>query len=239
MYDFVWRDVCDWYLEVAKPSPGEDMDAETLAFSVELYEEVLRLVHPLMPFVSEELWWKLRPRQPGEALAAAAWPTPGETFPQEAERFALVQDVVGAVRQVRAQYGVAPSKKIEATVSAADAASAHALRAVAATVERLGGISALSVGVAVETPPASAAVVVGRHTVFVPLAGTIDLDAERARLGKEIEGKCGFLASVEKKLANEAFTSRAPEAVVATERQKAADARDAIAALEATLAELG
>ena len=238
-YDFVWRDVCDWYLEVAKPAPGEEMNPETLAFSVGLYESVLRLVHPFMPFVTEELWWKLRPREPGDALAGAAWPEAGAMHPDEAERFALVQEVVGAVRQIRAQYGVAPSKKIEAAVSAADAATAEALASVTATIERLGGLSALSVGVERETPAASAAVVVGRHTVYVPLAGTIDLDAERARLGREIDAKRAFLASVEKKLANEAFTSRAPEAVVAVERQKVADAHAAIAALEAGLADLG
>ncbi len=239
VYDFVWRDVCDWYLEVAKPAPGAEMDAETLAFSVGLYESVLRLVHPFMPFVSEELWWKLRPRAAGDALAAASWPAPGPTFPAEAATFSLVQEVVAAVRQVRAQYSVAPSKRIEATVSAADAASAEALASVRGTVERLAGLSALSVGVATDKPPASAAVVVGRHAVFVPLAGTIDLGAERVRLGKEIEAKAGFLRSVEAKLTNETFVSRAPEAVVAVERQKAADAAAQIEALEANLADLG
>lgn len=239
VYDFVWRDVCDWYLEVAKPAPGEAMDAEALAFSVGLYESVLRLVHPFMPFVTEELWWKLRPRAAGDALAAASWPEAPATFPEAAALFGLVQDVVGAVRQVRAQYAVAPSKKIEAAVSAADAVSADALVAVQPTIERLAGLSRLSIRVGLEKPSASAAVVVGRHAVFVPLAGTIDLGAERARLGREIEAKRGFLRSVEGKLANETFVGRAPEAVVAVERQKAADAAAQIAALEANLADLG
>ena len=239
VYEFVWGDVCDWFLEVAKPAPGESMDERTLAFSVGLYETVLGLVQPFMPFVAEELWWKLRPRPAGQALAAAAWPTPGETFPADAATFALVQEVVGAVRQVRAQYSVAPSKRIEAAVSAADAATAEALAGARATVERLAGLSALDIGVDVEKPAASAAVVVGRHAVFVPLAGTIDLAAERARLGREIDAKRGFLRQVEGKLANETFVSRAPDAVVAVERQKAADARAQIEALTATLADLG
>jgi valyl-tRNA synthetase len=240
VYDFVWRDVCDWYLEVAKPLPGEPMDARTLAFSVGLYENVLRLVHPFMPFVSEELWWKLRPRPAGQALAAAAWPTPGATFPEEAATFASVQEVVGAVRQIRAQYSVAPSKRIEAEVHVPVEAAAEALdRLAGATVTRLAGLSTLRVGTSMEKPPASAAVLVGRMAVFVPLAGTIDLDAERARLNKEIDAKAGFLRSVEGKLANETFVSRAPEAVVAVERQKAADAAAQIEALRATLADLG
>ena len=237
-YDFVWRDVCDWYLEVAKPAPGDTMDTHTLAFSVGLYEQVLRLVHPFMPFVTEELWWKLRPRAAGEALAAASWPAAGETFPEPAEQFARVQEIVGAVRQIRAQYAVAPSKRIQATVSSP--ASATPLSDDARTIiARLAGLEALAVGVDLETPPASAAVLVGRDAVFVPLAGTIDLDAERARLRREIEAKQGFRASVEKKLANAAFVSRAPHAVVQTERQKVADAGAQIAALEQTLRDLG
>ena len=239
VYDFVWGDVCDWFLEVSKPAPGETPDARSLAFSVGLYEDVLRLVHPFMPFVTEELWWKLRPRAAGDALAAAAWPAPLETFAADAAAFALVQEIVVAVRQVRAQYAVAPSKRIEATVSAANDATAETLASVRETVERLAGLSALGVGVGVEKPAASAAVVVGRHAVYVPLAGTIDVDAERARLAREIDAKRGFLRAVEGKLSNETFVSRAPEAVVATERQKAADAAAQIAALEATLAELG
>ena len=109
VYDFVWRDVCDWYLEVAKPAPGEEMDAETLAFSVWLFDNVLRLVHPFMPFVTEELWWKLRPRYRGDALAAALWPH--IPVPEEIgglARFELLQQIVTAIRTIRSQYNVPP-----------------------------------------------------------------------------------------------------------------------------------
>jgi valyl-tRNA synthetase len=246
VYDLIWRDFCDWYLELAKPTPGPDgaptaMDDETLAFSVEVYEQLLLLAHPFMPFITEELWWRVRPRPAGEACIAAAWPRPGadETDPAQAALFGLVQDLVSAVRSIRSQYNVPPSRGIAVAVKAADADTVAALDAARPTLQRLAGIADLSLGTDLQKPPASATVVVDRHEIFVPLAGMIDLDVERERLRKEIDGKRGFLRSVEGKLGNEAFVSRAPADVVAREQQKAADARAEIATLEANLADLG
>ena len=260
VYDTVWRDFCDWYLELAKPAYGEEMGQETLAFSVEMFDAILRLLHPFMPFLTEELWWKLRPRGRRNACIAAEWPTvSGETVVPNTDyegtplryedaakeaivSFTLVQEMVTAVRQVRAQYNVPPSKAIDARVrvGGADAeATVAALESARGDLERLAGLGTLQIGVDLDKPKASAAVVVDRHEVFVPLAGMIDLDVERDRLRKEIDAKRGFLGGVEKKLRNEQFTSRAPEAVVDKERQKADDARAEIAALEANLADLG
>ena len=241
VYDFVWRDFCDWYLEVSKAPHGEVPSQETLALSTEVFEQILQLLHPFMPFVTEELWWTIRPRPEGKACIASDWPAPSasETDAQAAHTFATVQSVVTAVRQVRAQYNVPPSQDVRAVVLAADAETAAALDGARDYVERLAGLSDLAVGADLPTPTASAAVVVEGHTVYVPLAGMIDLDQERARLRKEIDGKTGFLAGVERKLQNESFTSRAPQAVVEKERQKAADAQTEIAALRASLAELG
>ena len=241
VYDFVWRDFCDWYLEVSKAPHGETPSPETLALSTEVFEQILQLLHPFMPFVTEELWWTLRPRAAGQALIAADWPMPQpeDTDPEAAATFATVQGVVTAVRQVRAQYNVPPSQAVRAVVQTADAATATALDGARAYVERLAGLSDLDVGADLPPPPASAAVVVDGHTVYVPLEGMIDLDVERARLTKEIDARTGFLGGVERKLQNQAFVSRAPEAVVAKERQKAADARAEIDALRASLAELG
>ena len=249
VYDFVWNDFCDWYLELIKPQRGEDgeilaMAEEPLALAVEVFEGALALLHPFMPFITEELWWKQRPRHDREALMACDWPTPdpAETDPEAAALFATVQDLVGAVRQVRAQYGVAPSKPLAVTVSVGgdDAqATAEALESVRGYIERLAHVDDLVIAPEAAKPDASAAVVMERHQVFVPLAGMIDLDAERERLRKEIADKRGFLGSVEGKLRNQAFVSRAPEAVVAKERQKAEDAKAEIVALETNLADLG
>lgn len=244
VYDFVWRDFCDWYLELAKPAYGEEMDAETLAFSVETFDAILRLLHPFMPFVTEELWWKLRPREAGDALIAASWPAAADlhTDAEAAALFGLVQDLVTAIRQVRAQYNVPPSKGITASIRVGGESATEtvaALESARAYLERLAGIESLQIGTDLEKPAASAAAVVDRHEVYVPLAGMIDLDQERERLQKEIDAKRQFLGSVEKKLRNEAFVTRAPEAVVAKERQKAADAKAEIEALQANLADLG
>ena len=249
VYDFVWRDFCDWYLELAKPAHGADgqpseMDAETLAFSVEVFDAILRLLHPFMPFLTEELWWKLRPHAPEDALVVAPWPAADDlhTDVEEEALFETVQALVVAVRQVRAQYNVPPSREIAARVRVGGDAPAETAREIAsasAYVERLAGVGDLQIGVDLEKPPASAAVVVDRHEVYVPLEGMIDLSQERERLAKEIDAKRQFLGGVEKKLRNEAFVTRAPEAVVAKERQKAEDARAEIAALEANLADLG
>ncbi|MDX1419781.1 MAG: valine--tRNA ligase, partial [Rubricoccaceae bacterium] len=241
LYDFAWRDYCDWYLELIKPAPGEAMDEETLALAVEVYERMVQLLHPLMPFITEALWHRLRPREAADALIVAEWPRPdaATTDAEAAERFRLLQELISAVRSIRSQYNVAPSKRIAAAFSVADADLARTVEARRGYVERLAGVGDLTVGEGLAKPDASAAVVVEGHEVFVPLAGMIDLDVERERLGKEIAQREGFLNGVEKKLANEQFVSRAPEAVVEKERQKAADARDELAKLRANLADLG
>ncbi|MEL7169297.1 MAG: valine--tRNA ligase, partial [Bacteroidota bacterium] len=248
IYDLFWRDYCDWYLELIKPTYGPDgelraMDPDKLALAVEIYEQLTKLLHPFMPFITEDLWWRLRPREDGEACIVAPWPEADASHEdaEAATAFSLIQDLVTAVRSVRAQYNVPPSKGIAVTVNVdADRADLVAvLDANRATFAALAGVDDLTLGTNLAKPKASAAVVVDRHEVFVPLAGMIDLDQERSRLTKEIEQKQGFLKGVEKKLANENFVSRAPEAVVEKERQKAADARAEIAKLEANRDDLG
>ena len=149
VYDFVWRDFCDWYLELAKPAHGADgqpseMDAETLAFSVETFDAILRLLHPFMPFLTEELWWKLRPHAPDDALVVAPWPAADDlhTDVEEEALFETVQALVVAVRQVRAQYNVPPSREIAARVRVGGDVPAETAREIAsasAYVERAGG----------------------------------------------------------------------------------------------------
>ena len=242
IYDFFWRDYCDWYLELIKPAPGEAMDEETIALAVELYEKAMQLLHPFMPFITEELWHRLRPREEGEACIVSGWPVAeeAEKSADAARTFGLVQDFIGGIRSVKNDYNVPPGREVTAVLNVPEGAEnlAEALRAHTAYFHKLARARDVQIGAGQAKPRASAAVVVGASEVFVPLAGMIDLGVERERLTKEIAQKEGFLAAVERKLGNESFTARAPADVVEKERQKAADARAEIERLRANLADL-
>lgn len=241
LYDLFWRDYCDWYLELIKPQSGEEMSDETIALAVELYEQMMQLLHPFMPFITEELWHRLRPRDAGDACIASSWPahTRAHDDQQALAVFELVQELVSGIRSVKASYGVAPSKEVSAVVSLASSQAdlIAPLNEHSAYFARLARAE-IKVAVDAPRPSASATVVAGRAQVFVPLAGMIDLDAERERLTREIEQKQQFLQSVERKLGNEKFTARAPEDVVEKERQKARDAQAEIDRLVASRSEL-
>ncbi|MCH8030655.1 MAG: valine--tRNA ligase [Bacteroidetes bacterium] len=241
IYDLFWGDYCDWYLELIKPPPGEAMDEEKIALAIEVYEQMTALLHPFMPFITEALWHRLRPREDGDACIVAKWPVVNEAElnTEAAEFFHVLQSMISGIRSVRSQYNVPPSKRITAVINVSDDTMASQIEAHRSYVERLASVDDLTVGIGLDKPTASAAVVVEGHEMFVPLAGMIDLSVERERLEKEIAQKHGFLAGVEKKLSNENFVGRAPEAVVEKERQKAADARAELEKLQANLDDLG
>ena len=242
IYDVFWRDYCDWYLELIKPPYGETMSNENIALAAEIYETLIQLLHPFMPFITEELWWTLRPREDGEACIVSDWPRADSDAmdADRAETFALIQDMISGIRGIKSDYGVGLGKEIAATVSVPQRAHdlAETLRDHAAYFEKLAGITDLTVEPNAEKPTASASVVVGRCEVFIPLVGMIDLEQERKRLEKEIEQKEGFLASVEKKLNNPQFVTNAPDAIVNRERQKKKDATAELNRLRANLEDL-
>ena len=243
IYMLFWSDYCDWYLELIKPSRGEAMNEETIALAIELYEKMVQLLHPFMPFITEALWWRLRPRAEGEACIVSQWPEANsdDTDVQAAETFAFMQDLISGIRSVKSDYGVAPGKDVAATVNLPQTSNGFAgqMEAHAAYFEKLARVTSLTVGSGQAKPKASASVVVGKSEVYVPLAGMIDLDVERERLGKEIERKEKFVEGLEKKLRNEQFVTKAPPEVVERERQKRSDASAELNALRANLEELG
>ena len=192
----------------------------------EVYEKMLRLLHPFMPFITEELWWQLEDREQGESIMRAEWPVsnPEEIDTQATELFSLIQEMISGIRNVKSRYGVGPGKEVAAAISAAGPVVAAGLEGQRGYFRSLARVSDLAIGVDLDRPKAAAAFVVGGHQVYVPLAGMIDLDVERDRLAKEIAQKEAFLDSVNRKLRNEQFTGRAPAEVVERERQKATDA---------------
>jgi valyl-tRNA synthetase len=243
-YHFVWDEVADWYLEQVKPrlygqAPGGEAAREVLAY---VFETALRLLHPVMPFITEQLWSHL----PGEReplLAGAAWPAARAELldPLAEERFGRVQALVTAVRSIRAEYGVHPSRTVRAVVRAASPAAGEAFEAERSTIERLAKLAGLTGDGAAEAGAAAGAhaVLPDGSTVFVPLADAIDVRKECERLGRERERLDRQLEALAAKLANQQFIGRAPAEVVERERAKERSWREQRDALAAKLSSLG
>ena len=242
IYALFWGDYCDWYLELIKPTNNTRMDRETIALAIELYEKMVLLLHPFMPFITEELWWKLREREEGSACMIAEWPVsnPAELDAEASGVLLLMQELISGIRNVKSQYGVSPGKEISAILNlpADTNGLADIMTANKHYFARLAKVSELVIGKAQKKPKASASVVSGENEVFIPLAGMIDLSVERERLRKAIDNKEKFVVSVHKKLQNEKFVANAPEAVVAKEREKAKQAELELERLQANLRDL-
>ena len=233
LYHFVWHEYADWYIELVKPHLQSDDSAErrqAVTVLLEVHDRVLRLLHPIMPFVTEEIWQQL-PGDPDEgrtpdgssrSITLAAFPgADGEWVSDEVvAEIGLVQDVVTAIRTARAEVGVAPSRRIRAVVTGAVGQARQWLDAHAAPVTRLAGLDELEFADTVVRAPETIVRVVREMEVHLPLAGVIDPDAERDRIRKELERLARQLGSLDAKLANPQFRERAdPDVVSETESQ--------------------
>jgi valyl-tRNA synthetase len=226
-YEFFWGDLADWYLELAKPrlygDMGEASQRAARATLVEVLDGAMRLLHPVMPFITEAVWLRL-PRAEGdpETLMRAAWPEPRAEWVDPAAEAALeeLQQVIATVRNIRSEYGIQPGVRIPLRARGSDEV-ARVLDASRRALRDLARVEELSFGGADGEVGASAVLRSGTE-LFVPLAGVIDLDRERARLRDEIARIDGQVSGTEKKLANESFVARAPADVVQRERDKLA-----------------
>ncbi len=249
VYEFVWNEFADWYIEIAKVRVRESEGATVSPLPVLAYvlERSLRLLHPFMPFVTEELWQALVQKIDGvddEALIVAAYPRGESGFTDAAaERDVdVLIDVVRAIRNIRAEKKVEPGKFIEAYVVATGGDEMRALLEIGATyIEMLSRARPLHIDAAVGDAPRDqvATAVLEGVTVVVPLAGLFDTAAERARLEKQIADAEAEASRIDSKLSNEQFRAKAPAKVVATEEERMAAIRARIAGLQASLAELG
>jgi valyl-tRNA synthetase len=225
VYRFLWSDLADWYIEQIKPRlygdvPGGDA---ARAVAAQTFDVALRLLHPVMPFVTEALWRRF-PGRPAEAsISVAPWPRPDRRAedPEALAEFELVQQVVGAIRAIRAEYGVAPGQTVRAFVSEDGADPSPALERERATIVRLAKLSDLVLGESTERVGGHAVLPDGT-TVFVPLGDAIDVGRECGRLDAEANRLAGLVSTQEKKLGNQQFVARAPAEVVAREREKLA-----------------
>jgi valyl-tRNA synthetase len=235
LYGFVWREFCDWYLELIKPELyGEDAAAKAQARSClkHVLSEIMVIAHPVIPFVTQEIWSCI-PALDVESLAQRPYPKARpECENEEAVRdMELVQGAIVAVRNIRAELGVAPGAQLDVLVRAGGEEQ-RVLAAHETEIAALARVKALTVAPDLEPPRGCASAVVRGCELFVPLAGVVDFEAELARLDKELGKLSKELEFVTKKLGNEGFVSKAPEDVVAKEKAKAAEFAEKKAALE-------
>lgn len=226
LYNFIWDDFCDWYIEMAKlPLYGEDEAAKKMTRSVlaHVLDQTMRLLHPFMPFITEEIWQNLPHK--GESIVTASWPTVRDdlNFPEQADEMKLLSEIIRSVRTIRAEVQTPMSKKVPLILSAKDDKALATLENNAAYIEKFCNPETLEIGLRLDAPEKAMSAVVTGAELFLPLQGLIDIDAELARLEKELAKWEKEVKLVQGKLSNERFVSKAPEAVVAEERAKEAD----------------
>ncbi len=238
IYHFLWDEYCDWYIEASKVTlNGNDERAKhhTRAVLVHVLEHALRLLHPMMPFVTEEIWQHL-PHQ-GEALIVAKWIQGGKTTDPDSEAaFARVMDTVRAIRNARSEFNVEPAKRIAASIAAGEHAAIFATqRAVLASLARLDAAQ-LQIVAQLDTKPDNAysAILDSGIQIYLPLAGMVDLDKEKKRITTELEKARADAERTQAKLDSD-FSTKAPEAVVMKERERLNATRERIAKLQEQL----
>ena len=246
LYDFFWSEFCDWYIELAKSRLTQGDAAQRLAVQrilVFVLDSALRLLHPMMPFVTEAIWRNLPLPEADRAasLMIAGWPSASSLsrFSDEGAEASIsaVQEIVVAIRSVRARYGVSPRIPLDVVVKAPE----HALLLIegeASLVRSLAGVGSLVASPTAEKPAHSAVAVAGSLEIYIPLEGLVDFDAERERLGKERAKTAVELERLNKKLGNKGFLAKAAPEIVEKDRAHAADLGEALALLDTQLAEL-
>ena len=228
-----------WYLEMIKPAYGSPIDSKTLEATLDLFDQLLHIIHPFMPFITEELWQHIAERKDGEALMVSVFQTAAPTK-DEAKliaQFEEMKQIVSGVRAIRQSKNISPREPLPLQVIGAAKNGVTGIPALASIIEKLAGLSQIE-NVA-EKGEGTQAFLVGTDEYAVPLGSLIDADAEREKAETEIKRLQGFMAGIEKKLQNERFVQNAPAQVVELERKKLADAQSKIAALEATIKSLG
>jgi valyl-tRNA synthetase len=242
-YDFVWGTFCDWFVELAKPVfNGEDeaLKAETRATAAYTLDQILKLLHPFMPFVTEELWAQTGQTGPkrDKLLIVSEWPQLAELINEEAEaELGWMIELITGIRSLRVEMNVPAGAKVPLVVVDANADTKARLATQDAMIKRLARVE--TIDFADEVPTESAQLVLGEATIAMPLAGVIDIAAEKERLNKELTKLDKEIDGVAKKLANEQFISKAPAHVIDDQKQRKTDAEEKKERVEAALARLG
>jgi valyl-tRNA synthetase len=228
-YKLVWDDFCSWFLEIVKPAYNTGIDRETYEKVCVLFEDNLRLLHPFMPFLSEELWHALKRRTKAEALIVSDWPKQKNIDTAILKQFEHTASLIAQLRTVRKEQNISFKEPLDLVETNQDNISLRPI------VEKLVNVQTWSK--VAQAPDQAISFRVNAHEYFVPVSAS-NIEEERKKMEEELTYQVGFLRSVEKKLSNERFVSNAPEQVVAIERKKAADAQTKITALKARLSAL-
>ncbi|NOH85219.1 valine--tRNA ligase [Vibrio sp. 03-59-1] len=241
LYEFIWNQFCDWYLELTKPVLWKGTEAQQQATRytlITVLEKTLRLAHPVLPYITESIWQSVKPLVDGvegETIMTQALPQFNEdNFNAEiVEDIEWVKNFITAIRNLRAEYDIAPSKGLEVMIKVADEKDAARIEANMIVLNSLAKLDDIKVLADGEATPACATKLVGKSELMIPMAGLINKDAELARLDKEVAKTQGEIKRIEGKLGNEGFVAKAPEVVIAKEREKLEGYKETLVKLEA------
>jgi len=229
-YKLIWDDFCSWYLEIAKPAYQQPIDKITYETTVAFFEDLIKILHPFMPFITEEIWHLLKERNEGNDIIVAEMPVSNGYKKEIIKAFERAESVIIGIRNVRKEKNIPNKESIKLIVKKGD----HPECIFYPVISKLGNIS--NIEEVEEKPDNALTFIVGSQEFYVPITSDIDVEAEIAKLQEELNYTEGFMKSVIKKLSNERFVNNAPEAVVAKEKQKQADAEARIKVIKEQLA---
>ena len=230
IYKLFWDEFSSWYLEIIKPAYGSPIDEKTYGDTLRFFDTLLKLLHPFMPFITEELWQHLAERKAGESIMYARLPETVAVDGKTVSDFEVLKEIVTGVRNIRKKRNIPQKEELSLQVKGQHNAVLDSI------LIKMGNLAEVK---AVEEKGAmSAAFIVGTTEYSVPLESNMNVEEELKKLEADLKYQEGFLATVNKKLSNERFVANAPEAVVALERKKQSDAQEKIAAIKASIAAL-
>jgi len=233
VYKLIWDDFCSWYLEMVKPHYGDPIDPKTLEATINFFESILKVLHPFMPFISEELYQELRKRDDKDYLIVASWPTINQVDEDIVKKAEIAFEVISNIRNIRNTKQISPKDVLALKVKSDDFSKYDQFNFMITKLANLESIEASE-----EKLEGATNFVIQGDEFFIPLEGNIDTEQEIESIQKELEYTKGFLKSVDKKLSNERFVNNAPEKVVEMEKKKRQDAEAKIKILEESLAAL-
>ena len=231
-YKLIWDDFASWLLEIIKPAYQQPIDAKTLESVNAIFEDILKILHPFMPFLTEEIWHYIKERSPEEALIIAKWPEAKPINETLISEFEFASEVISGLRNIRKQKNIAFKDAIGFSV----VNNENVANTFDEVISKLGNLESFEY--VTEAVEGALTYRVKSNEYFIPMEGSIDVEAEIEKLKEELKYTEGFLKSVQKKLSNERFVAGAPEQVVAAEKKKEADAVAKIETIKASLASL-